>query len=83
MNVIIYWRRFKVKPLTGTGINHIVWQFRVSNHHFSCSCQSVHKRRRPKRIFLGLAVHRPNYKYGFDIDGEFKVENKEVWKKLK
>ena len=82
MNIIIYWRKFEVKPI-GTSIDHIVWQFRVGNHHFSCSCQSVHKRRRPERIFLGLAAHRSNNRYNFKEDGEFKVEDKKVWKKLK
>ena len=78
----VYWRKFEVKLLTG-GIDHIVWQFKVGNHHFSCSCQSVHKRRRPERIFLGLAELRIHIQYEFDIEGEFKVEDKEVWKKLK
>ena len=72
MDVTVYWKR-----LTSN-----IWRFRVGNHLFSCSTRSINKKRRPERIFIEFAEY---YKIRpiFCWDGEFMVNDKLVWKKLK
>jgi hypothetical protein len=75
MDVTVYWKRVRLVPQD-------IWKFRVGNHLFSCSTLSIHKKRRPKRIFIGLAEYykiRPT----FYKDGEFMMNDKLVWRKLK
>jgi hypothetical protein len=77
--VTIYWKKWRLGGLE-------VWQFRTGNHFFSCYLLSINKRRRPERIFVKFSV----YRYRTDMrgkdfykNGEFEVDDKEVWKKLK
>jgi hypothetical protein len=75
MDVTVYWKRVNF-------ITSNIWKFRVGNHLFSCSTRSIHKKRRPERIFIKFAEYykiRPT----FYKDGEFTINDKLVWKKLK
>jgi len=71
MKIVIYWRKDKKKLI----IDHEVWQFWSGGHNFSCSCDSIHKKRRPERIFLGFAQHyRSLDSYEYREMGKFEVE---------
>ena len=72
MNVTVYWKRATSN----------IWKFRVGNHLFSCSTLSTHKKRRPERIFIEFAEYY-NIKPTFYKDGEFTMNDKLVWEKLK
>jgi len=78
MKIVIYWRKDKIKSI----ISHEVWQFWSGGHNFSCSLSSIHKRRRPIRIFLEFAHYRPLNNYGYQEMGEFGVEEKERYIKI-
>ena len=71
MKVEVYWRMDRIK----TG--HSVWTFWSDGYVFSCSCLSIHKKRRPVRIFLGFSHYRPLNKYGYKGMGKFMVEERE------
>jgi hypothetical protein len=72
MKIVIYWRKDKIKSI----ISHEVWQFWSGGHNFSCSLSSIHKRRRPKRVFLEFAHYRPLNRYGYQEKAEFGVEER-------
>ena len=77
MKIVIYWRKDKIKSIKV----HDVWQFWSANQKFSCSCSSINKRRRPERVFLGFAHHRPLNNYGYQEMGKFEVEERERYMK--
>ena len=76
MKIVIYWRKDKRKSI------HI-WYFWSANQKFSCFCSSINKRRRPERLFLGFARHRPLNDYEYKEIGKFVVEEREVYNKIK
>jgi len=78
MKIVIYWRKDKIKSIS----DHEVWQFWSGGHNFSCSCDSIHKKRRPERIFLGFARHRPLNSYEYGEIGKFVVEEREIYNKM-
>ena len=73
MKIAIYWRKDKLvsKP------NHEVWKFWSGGYNFSCSLFSIHKRRRPKRVFLEFAFYRSFNNYRYQEMGEFELEERE------
>ena len=73
MKIVIYWRKDKIKSIKV----YDVWQFWSGGFNFSCSLSSIHKRRRPKRVFLEFAHYRPLNNYGYQEMGEFGVEERE------
>jgi hypothetical protein len=78
MKIVVFWRKSKIL----SKIEHEVWQFWSGGYIFSCSLSSIHKRRRPKRVFLEFAHYRPlsNY-YGYQEMGEFSIEEGERFNK--
>jgi hypothetical protein len=74
MKILIYWRRDRIIAPTRF---HEVWQFWSDGYYFSCSLSSIHKRRRPKRVFLEFAHFRLLNNYGYQEMGEFGVEGRE------
>ena len=76
MKVVIYWRKDKINSIIG---NVEVWQFWSGGFNFSCSLSSIHKRRRPKRVFLEFAHYRL-YSYKYQKMGEFDVEKEKRYK---
>ena len=75
--VVVYWRKDKIVSKT----RHEFWQFWSGGHNFSCLLLSIHKKRRPKRIFLGFARYRPLGNYGCQDMGKFVVEERERYTK--
>ena len=73
MKIAVYWRKDRINSIR----RHEVWQFWSGGFNFSCSLSSMHKRRRPKRVFLGFAHYRPLNNYGYQEMGEFGVEERE------
>lgn len=71
--VSVYWRKDKIKSIKV----HEVWQFWSDGFNFSCSFSSIHKRRRPKRVFLEFAHYRLLNNYEYQEMGEFEVEERE------
>ena len=72
----------KTNIVEGISILALTKSFRVGNNLFSCYIRSINKKRRPERIFIEFAEYykiRPT----FYKDGEFMVNDKLVWKKLK
>ena len=80
MKILIYWRRDRIIAPTRF---HEVWQFWSGGFKFSCSLSSIHKRRRPERIFLGFAHYRPLNNYEYQEMGKFEVEERERYMKTK
>ena len=75
--VTIYWKKWRIGEQE-------VWQFRTGNHFFSCYLLSINKKRRPTRVFSEFSMYRIRYeRNAFYADGEFEVDDKEVWKKLR
>lgn len=72
--VVVFWRKDKIVSKI---IRYEVWQFWSGGYNFSCSLSSIHKKRRPERIFLGFARYRPLYNYGGKDMGKFVVEEQE------
>lgn len=75
MNVTVYWKRVRL-------VTKDIWKFRVGNHLFICSTRSINKKRRPERIFIEFAEYYKK-KPTFYKDGEFMMNDKLVWRKLK
>jgi len=71
--VLVYWRKDEIVSRT----RYEVWQFWSGGFNFSCSLSSIHKRRRPKRVFLRFAHFRPLNNYKHQDMGEFVVEERE------
>ena len=80
MKILIYWRRDRIIAPTRF---HEVWQFWSDGFKFSCSLSSIHKRRRPERVFLGFAHHRPLNNYEYKEMGKFVAEEREIYNKIK
>ena len=76
--VTVYWKKWRISN------DQEVWQFRTGNHFFSCYLLSINKKRRPARVFSEFSVYRiKQERAAFYKDGEFEVDEKIVWKKLK
>ena len=72
MKVEVCWRMDRV-----TG--HSVWIFWSGGYVFSCLCLSIHKKRRPVRIFIGFSNYRSlnRNRSGYEEMGKFMVEERE------
>ena len=81
MLIEVKWRKDRIVSKIR---QHEVWQFWSSDFRFSCSLSSIHKKRRPERIFLAFSVYRSknNYKYNQE-EGRFTVEKEIVYNKIK
>ena len=74
----VKWRKDKIRK------SHELWEFCSYNKYFSCICQSIHKKRNPRRIFSRLAEYRPlrNAEEFFNNESLFLVEEKFIYKKI-
>ena len=71
----VKWRKYKID-------DHEIWTFLGCNKYFSCVCFSIHKKRSPRRVFLGFAKYRPLRKFELiDNGSSFLVEERFIYKK--
>lgn len=76
--VEVKWRKDKVR-----GKHREFWEFWSCGNYFSCICLSIHKKRSPRRIFLGFAKYRSlleNSKF-IDNGSSFWVKEEFIYKK--
>ena len=60
-----------------------VWTFWGCNKYFRCVCFSIHKKRSPRRIFLGFAKYRPLRNFeSIENGSSFLVEERFIYDKI-